>query len=312
MIVADGLSKLYGEHAAVDGVRFEIGEGEIVGLLGLNGAGKTTVLQILSCLLLPSAGCARIAGYDVVAESLEARRRTGFLAERPPLYDEMRVEDFLRLVAELQGLSQEAAKGAVGQTLERLDLVGVRRQVIGTLSYGFRQRVGIGQAIVHDPEVVILDEPITGLDPVQIVEMRDTIAGLRGRHTVLLSSHILHEISQTCDRILVIERGRIVAEGREEELANRSGGGFEVTLTVRGDGPELRALLEGLDVVRAIGALRSREGLHQAALTLDGDAREIVSRAVFEAGFGLLELAHAEDELESIFLRLTRTRGEPA
>lgn len=312
MIVSEGLTKLYGEHKAIDSIRFEIGCGEVVGLLGLNGAGKTTILQILSCLLLPSAGHARIAGYDVVTQSLEARRRTGFLAQQPSLYDEMRVRDFLFLVAELHGLSRASARQGVGETVERLDLGAVQRQVIGTLSYGFRHRVGIGAAIVHGPEVVILDEPIGGLDPVQIVEMRDTIAGLRGRHTVLLSSHILHEISQTCDRIIVIDRGRIVAHGTEEELADRSGAGFRVRLTARGNGAGLRALLDRQGSVRTIGEFHSERDLNRMLLTLDGDARELLSRALVEAGFGLLEMAPAEDELESIFLRLTQTGAESA
>ena len=306
MIAGTGLTKLYGSKPAVQALDFEIARGEIVGLLGLNGAGKTTVLRILGCQLLPTSGRATVEGRDVVSESVEVRRRIGYLPEDPPLYDEMRVVAFLRFAAGLRGLSREEANRRIEATLDLLDLKAVRSQVIGTLSHGFRQRVGIGQAIVHEPPVVILDEPFAGLDPVQISEMRTTVSNLRGRHTVVLSSHNLPEVSLICDRFLLMDEGSLVAQGTEEELARQLGRSLTVTLEVRGQAGAVRAFLETRPEVHSVELAGGEDGIQKVDLRLVEDGREDLARALVEAGFGLLEMSPHRHELDAIFLGLTR------
>lgn len=309
MIHASGLTKYYGDQPAVSELDFHIAPGEVVGLLGRNGAGKTTVLKILSCLLLPSSGRVTVGGHDVVDHSMEVRRLVGFLPDRPPLYDEMRVRDYLRFAAGLHGLSGADAGLRVDEAMRTLNLWDVRTQVIATLSHGYRQRVGIAQAIASRPKVVILDEPISGLDPMQIVDMRNTIHQLRSNHTVLISSHNLHEISETCDRILVIDRGRIVAQGTETDLAQRYVGGYTARVEVRGVRAQLDQALGACPAVTAHN-LAERDGVYRGTLTMDSDARGAVSRALVEAGLELREITRAEDELESVFLTLTNQAPE--
>jgi ABC-2 type transport system ATP-binding protein len=233
VIEIQNLFEYYGSKRVLGPISATIQEGEIVGLLGLNGAGKTTTLRILACDLLPSSGSVKIDGVDVVEHPEQVRARIGYLPDRPPLYDEMTVDEFLRFVARLRGLSKDGLSQRVGEVLDSTGLSGVQHDPIGSLSHGFRQRVGIAQAIVHRPKLVVLDEPISGLDPVQIVEMRDLVRRLAGEHTVLVSSHILGEISETCDRILVVGDGKIVASGSEAELTAELSGSNRVTLTVR-------------------------------------------------------------------------------
>lgn len=306
MIAGTGLTKLYGSKPAVQALDFEIARGEILGLLGLNGAGKTTVLRILGCQLLPTSGRATVEGRDVVSESVEVRRRIGYLPEDPPLYDEMRVVAFLRFAAGLRGLSRKQADHRIDSTLDLLDLREVRGQVIGTLSHGFRQRVGIAQAIVHEPPVVILDEPFTGLDPVQISEMRTTVSNLRGRHTVILSSHNLPEVSLICDRFLLMDEGSLVAQGTEEELARVLGRGLAVTLELRGQAGAVRSFLESRPEVHLVEIAREEDGIQKVDLRLLEDGREDLARALVEAGFDLLEMSPHRHELDAIFLGLTR------
>ncbi len=307
MIVGMGLTKLYESKPAVHALDFEIASGEIVGLLGLNGAGKTTVLRILACQLLPSSGQVTVEGRDVVSESFEVRHGIGYLPEAPPLYDEMRVVAFLRFAAGLRGLWGKQAERRIESTLELLDLKDVRGQVVGTLSHGFRQRVGIAQAIVHDPPVVILDEPFTGLDPVQISEMRGIVSNLGGRHTVVLSSHNLPEVSLICDRFLLLNRGSLVAQGTEEELAGQLGRGLTVSLEVRGQVGVVRSFLESRPEVHSVELAGWEDGIQKVDLRILEDRREDLVRALIEAGFGLLELSRNRHELDGIFLGLTRT-----
>ncbi|PID38008.1 MAG: ABC transporter ATP-binding protein [Proteobacteria bacterium] len=309
MISAYSLTKFYGDRCAVNGIDFEIADGEIVGFLGLNGAGKTTTLKILACLLLPSAGSVKVNDIDVTETPHEVRKLVGFLPESPPLYNEMTTAGFLLFAAQLRGMSKDKAADRLDEVLELTDLTGVRDQVIGTLSHGYRQRVGIAQAIVHDPAVLILDEPIKGLDPVQIVEIREMIRGLKGRHTILLSSHILPEISQTVDRILMIKDGEIVAQGTEEELTAKLASGVRLSITFRGDDKELRAALTKLDHVQRVEAARqSTTDGTQLTLIADDDIRAEVAKTIVEGGFDLLHLSHAEQELEQAFVRLTGGR----
>ncbi len=317
MIKAQGLTKFYGDKSAIEDLDFEIEGGEIIGFLGLNGAGKTTTLRILASLLLPSTGQVTIDGVDVVEQPHEIRKKVGFLPEEPPLYQEMTVEAYLTFAGGLRGLSAADARRRAGEVMEVTDISDVRRQIIGNLSFGYRKRVGIGQAIIHEPPVLILDEPITGLDPVQIVQMRQMIRGLGGEHTVLVSSHILPEISQTCDRLLVIQQGRLVASGSEEELIGQVIGGHRVKLQVRGDVEKAKELLEGMDKVEQCKVMENVSPAGQpyrdpAIFTLllatDGDIREEIGRELIRADFGLLHLGPAEAELESIFLQLTRDK----
>src|SRR3954468_16353489 len=238
MIRASNLSKYYGGKRALGPVTFEISDGETVGFLGLNGAGKTTALRILACDLRPSAGTIEVGGIDAVAEPHEVRKRIGFLPENPPLYTDMIVTDYLRFSGELRGMTKPEVKRRMPEVLEITDLTDVANDQISTLSHGYRQRVGVAQAIVHEPKFLILDEPTRGLDPVQIVEMRNLIHDLKQNHTVLISSHILTEISQTCDRLLVLGKGALLGVGSEQELGNVKGEIRSITVTVRAE-PEI-------------------------------------------------------------------------
>src|SRR6187549_3479733 len=242
MIRATNLSKFYGSKRALAQVSFEIADGETVGFLGLNGAGKTTALRILACDLRPSSGSVEIGGVDAVADPHEVRKRIGFLPENPPLYMDMTVVDYLRFAAELRGMGRAELTQRLPEVLDVTDLEDVAGDVIGTLSHGYRQRVGVGQAIIHSPKFLILDEPTRGLDPMQIVEMRNLIHGLKQHHTVLISSHILTEISQTCDRLLVLGQGQLLAAGTEGELT-RQDAIRHVTLVVGPRGAESAALV---------------------------------------------------------------------
>jgi ABC-2 type transport system ATP-binding protein len=314
MIEVRDLYKYYGEHRAAGPLSFSIGKGEIVGLLGLNGAGKTTALRVLACDLLPSSGTVLVDGVDVVDQPHEVRRRIGYLPDTPPLYGEMTVHEYLVFAARLRGLTTPDADRRARVVEGTAQLEGVRDDLISTLSHGFRQRVGIAQAVVHGPQLLILDEPISGLDPVQIVEMRQLLRSLRGEHTIVLSSHILTEISETCDRLLVLGEGRIVAAGTEEELSRSLLGAAHVEVTLRTDN-EARAteILSRVEGVRRVEQVAPREaGADVVTLRLeaDKDVREAVCRTVVGAGIGLLELVRRKHELESVFLRLTSGDGD--
>jgi len=315
MISAQGLTKFYGDKCAVEDLSFEIGEGEIVGILGLNGAGKTTTLRILACLLLPSTGTVHIGGVEVTEDPHAIRKKVGFLPEEPPLYREMTVDAYLRFAGELRGLSRSEVGGRLAEVAEQTNIADVRGEVIANLSHGYRQRVGIAQAMIHKPQVLILDEPISGLDPVQIVEMRRMIRGLKGQHTVLVSSHILPEISQTCDRLLVIQNGRLAEQGTEEELTSRVTSVRRLMLHVRGAEDKVLELVNGISGVTDCQVVHGMASAEVVRLLVqsDKDLREELSAAVVGGGLGLLSLMPAEPELESTFLQLTSVAGnEPA
>jgi gliding motility-associated transport system ATP-binding protein len=314
MIEVKGLTKYYGELAAIHDLDFSIDRGEVIGFLGLNGAGKTTALKILGCVLLPTAGDVKVDGIDIARDPHEVRRRIGFLPDTPPLYNDMTVGGYLKFAAELRGVPSSEADKAVAEAEEKTATREVHEQPIFSLSHGFRQRVGVAQALVHKPKLLILDEPTSGLDPVQIVEMRATIRALRGEHTVLLSSHILSEISQTCDRLLVIQRGEIVAQGSEDDLAARLGGGG--TIEIELVGPSGRAI-EVARTVTGVGqctVLRETGGV--ALLSLEGasELRPKIVRALVQNGIDLLRIDRGAARLESIFLKLTKdgqSNGRP-
>jgi len=302
------LYKYYDDVRAVGPLTTTIESGEIVGLLGLNGAGKTTTLRVLACDLLPTSGTVRVDGFDVVDSPREVRARTGYLPENPPLYPEMTVTEYLAFAARLRGVVSSQLKEHVETALAQARLRKRRDQVVGTLSHGFKQRLGIAQAIVHRPGVVVLDEPITGLDPVQIVEMRKLVRSLAGERTVILSSHNLSEISETCDRLLVIQDGRVGAVGSEAELSESLLGQVNVVLTVR-SGPErdvagLLSRVESVTRVETASPSEPGEGVQSFAVTATADVRPDLCRRLVEAEVDIIAVRRAAHELENVFLKL--------
>jgi ABC-2 type transport system ATP-binding protein len=304
MIQVSGLTRYYGTHPAVRDVSFRIESNEIVGFLGLNGAGKSTTLKVLAGLLLPNAGTVRINGIDALEAPDSVRGKIGYLPEDPPLYTEMRVRDFLIWIGRIKGRKDSEIQARLPEVLKICQISHVADRVIDTLSHGYRKRVGIAQAIIHEPDLVILDEPISGLDPVQIVEMREVIKALKAHCTVLISSHILGEISQTCDRILVLNDGMLVAQGTEDELSNRMAGSNEIALTVRGSKDTLDQVLSDSSVVLD-HVIRAQGDVWHATVNMSQDAREQLVPELLAAGLGLRSLGDTEAELEQIFLGLT-------
>lgn len=303
MVEVRGLRKIYGDKTAISDVTFEIGQGEIVGILGLNGAGKSTVLKILGAMLLPSAGEARVGGHSIEDNPDEVRKLIGYLPDQAPLYDEMPVKTYLEYVAGLKGLDAKAARSAAESAMERTNLTDVAWSPLGSLSHGFRQRAGIAQAIVHNPRLVILDEPINGLDPLQIVEMRDLINSLRHDHTVILSSHILSEITRTCDRILIIDQGRVTAQGSERDLRDRIHSRQTISIELAGgDDPSIHALVTRLASIGGVSNLRAQG--RTISLQTHDDNRPVIARTVVESGIGLAGLTRQDDGLESLFMKL--------
>ena len=308
MIEVVGLTRYYGTHPAVDQVSFTIQDNEIVGFLGLNGAGKSTTLKVLAGLLLPSAGKVTIDGTDVAQAPDSLRSKIGFLPENTPLYEDMRVCDFVAYVGQIKGMSSSQVAARMNSVLARCGLTERADQVIGELSHGYRKRVGIAQAIIHDPKLVILDEPISGLDPRQIREIREVVVGLKEHCTVLISSHILSEISQTCDRILVLQDGRLVGEGTEDELAAATHeAGARLVLEVRASAQQLEQALGGLASVHSHTITEDEDGLITANVVLSVDEREQLVAALVGAGIGVRRIDESESELEEIFLNLTAT-----
>lgn len=305
MIQVEGLTKYYGEYAAVRDLAFTINKGEVIGFLGLNGAGKTTTLKILGCVLLPTSGRVVIDGYDAVRDPHEVRKRIGFLPDTPPLYDEMTVGEYLAYVAQLRGVPAGEARTRVLEAEEKTALREMDGALISTLSHGYRQRVGVAQALVHRPAFLILDEPTSGLDPAQIRGMRELIRNLKGTHTVLVSSHILPEISETCDRLLIISGGQLVAQGTEEELAKKLGGG-SIEVEVRGDKAKA---LEALSGIGSVSVTQEDGAVLSLQVQASADQRPRVAQALVGAGLELLRLDRGTQRLESIFLNLTRSGG---
>lgn len=311
MIEVQNLSRWYGDHQAVDGLSFRIGERKVVGFLGSNGAGKSTTLKILAGLLPPSAGTVRIDGVDLADAPASLREKIGFLPEDPPLYLEMTVTEFLQYLGGLRGMSGSDLNARIPEVLRLCQLEEQERRVISELSHGYRKRVGIAQAILHKPKLVILDEPISGLDPKQIRDMRDVIRALGQHSTVLISSHILTEISQTCDAILMLDKGRMVAQGSEAELAAGTKGSHRVALTLSGSVEAVDAFLASAEGVRSFDRVRQTgEGHHEVLVSLEADTREALVAGLVGAGLGVRRVTGATDELEDIYLQLTQSGGK--
>ncbi|MGQ9555269.1 MAG: ABC transporter ATP-binding protein [Anaerolineae bacterium] len=301
MIEVSGLTKFYGNIPAIQNVSFTVARGEILGFLGPNAAGKTTTMRILAGYLPPSSGTATVAGHDVWRDSLEVRRRVGYLPETVPLYGEMTVRSYLTFFAKLRGVRSLSQR--LDYVLGACGLAGQENQVIGRLSRGYRQRVGIAQALIHDPEVLILDEPTVGLDPRQITEVRSLIRSLGGEHTVILSTHILSEVGQTCSRVLIINEGRIVAEDSPQQLSARLSGGQRVSLRVQQPAADAAAQLAQISGVISVSA--DSDGRFLVDCTPGMECRPQLASLAVEQGWGVLEL-HAHDvSLEEVFLRLT-------
>src|SRR5262252_1671820 len=304
MIQVEQLSKYYGARAAIRDLSFRIDAGEVVGFLGLNGAGKTTTLRILGCVLLPTSGTVRLDGQDLLSAPRQLRARIGWLPETPPLYEDMDVGEYLAFVAGLRGVEPGRIRARVGETEERTGLTDLDAEPIFTLSHGYRQRVGVAQALVHGPDVLLLDEPANGLDPVQNVEMRALIRGLRGDHTVLVSSHILPEIAQTCDRLLVVRDGELVAQGSESELEERLGVGTGVDLEIAGPVEAVASALRALPGVRSVTVQPTATGRTVLRVDAPDALRPTLALAAIGTGAQLFRLDVSADRLESLFLKL--------
>jgi ABC-2 type transport system ATP-binding protein len=311
LVQVDHLTKKYGDVAAITDVTFSAEKGEILGFLGPNAAGKTTTMRILTGFMPPSSGTASVAGFDVVDQPLEARERLGYLPESVPLYTDMTVRSYLAFFAKLRGVSKAKIRDRVDYVMEATRITGEANTIIGKLSKGFRQRVGIAQAMVHNPDVLILDEPTVGLDPRQIIEIRELIRGLRGEHTVILSTHILPEAQMLCDRIVIINEGRIAAVDRPENLTARLRKSQQVRLEVRGPADQVEAQLKALPHVTAVRREAGGDGADGRAqlFHVDGeveqDIREALAGTIVKHGWGLLEMSSVRMNLEDIFLSLT-------
>jgi ABC-2 type transport system ATP-binding protein len=310
MIQVSHLTKMYGSRTAVNDLSFEIQKGEIVGFLGPNGAGKSTTMKILTGFMPATSGKATIAGYDVFENPVEVKRNVGFLPETPPVYPEMTVSEYLDFAAALKGVPNGKIKASVDAALQKTSLGGVRRRLIGNLSKGYRQRVGLAQALVHNPQVLILDEATVGLDPMQIIEIRELIKSLGGDHTVILSSHILPEVTATCQRIIVISQGKIVAEDTIEQLTTRLNKGLIYSLMVKNPSQT------GVDALRKVGGVSNvtMAGNKLVVEIIPGgqEIRDKVVEAAVTQGMGVLEFSAERVSLEEIFLQLTTVESHNA
>ena len=309
MIEVENLTKRYGRNTAVNGISFSVNKGEILGFLGPNGAGKTTTMRVLTCYLSPTEGTARVAGFDVFEQPLEVKRRVGYIPETPPLYPDMDVTTYLDFVARIKGVPKKQRAGRINDAIEKTRVGDVRTKLIGRLSKGYRQRVGLAAAILHNPEVLILDEPTAGLDPKQIIETRELIRSLGGEHTIVLSTHILPEVSVTCGRVVIIDRGKVVAEGTPDSLMHRLRGTAALRLEVQGEARAVADLLRSVPGVKGVAPKVAEGSAAVFELETEGgrDVRADVARAVVQKGFGLQGLSQVGMSLEEIFLHLTTT-----
>ncbi len=316
MITVKGLTKRYARNTAVDHISFEIQKGQIVGFLGPNGAGKTTTMRMLTCFMPPTAGTAIVAGFDVLEEPMEVKKRIGYLPETPPLYPEMMTGEYLSFVGSLKGLRGAELKQRIDYVSERCAVADVRNKQLGKLSKGYRQRVGLAQSIIHNPEVLILDEPTAGLDPKQINETRDLIKSLAGDHTIILSTHILPEVEQICEQVIIISKGKLVATDTVDNLQSRARGVESVLVEVAGRNGDLDSKIAQARIEKVSGVSRvifkekrQTRSTFEIETQKDHFVRGDLARAVVEAGWDLNELRSSAASLEEIFLQLTGTQA---
>jgi ABC-2 type transport system ATP-binding protein len=313
MIEVSNLTKTYPGVTAVDDLSFTVGKGQIVGFLGPNGAGKSTTMRILTCFISPTSGSAKLAGFDVLEKSMEVRRRVGYLPESNALYTEMRVEEYLLFRARLRDLSPNDRSARVGEVLEKVRLTDRRRSIIAHLSKGLRQRVGLADAILHRPEIVILDEPTIGLDPTQVREVRDLIRGLGESHTVLFSSHILSEVEKICSRVLILSKGKLAASGTPDEIANQIMKTGRVRLEIRGEGRTIKESLEKLPgVVRILWSNKGDQNTYLVEPNDGLDLRPSLMKACVAGGWEVYELGYERLSLEEAFSILTEATPKGA
>ncbi len=316
MIQVEGLSKRYARNVAVNNISFSVDKGDIVGFLGPNGAGKTTTMRILTCFLPPTEGKVTVANYDVFEQAFEAKKHIGYLPEAPPVYPEMTVAGYLTFVARLKNVPSSEIKARVEQVMERCAVSDVPSKLIGKLSKGYRQRVGLAQAIIHNPDVLILDEPTSGLDPKQINETRDLIKGLAGEHTIILSTHILPEVEAVCEKVIIINKGRLVATDSVENLKNRAGMGGATLVQVENAGDiDPIVVHQRLEQVPGVSKVLDQvthgpRYVYEVESLQGRNTRPDIARAIVHAGWNLIELKSSTLTLEEVFLELTGAHAE--
>jgi ABC-2 type transport system ATP-binding protein len=314
VIEVQNLTKRYGRVTAVEDVSFRVERGEILGFLGPNGAGKTTTMRILTGYMPASEGKAIVAGFDVFDQPIEAKRRTGYLPETPPLYPDMSVSEYLAFVAKIKGVPSADQRERVKAVMERTRIADMANRLCSKLSKGYKQRVGLAQALIHNPDVLILDEPTAGLDPKQIIETRELIKELAGDHTIILSTHILPEVSQTCQRVVIINKGHVVAIDTPDNLTDRLRGSATMYVQVDANGADASATLARVGGVTRVAESDRRDGLvgYEVVSESGRDVRRELAQAVVSSGWGLLELRPTRVNLEEIFLKLTEVDEQPA
>lgn len=301
MIDADGLSKLFGDRVAIKDVSFRVDKGEVVGMLGPNGAGKTTTMRILTCFMPASSGTAKVAGFDVAEQSIQVRRHVGYMPENVPLYAEMRVKEYLSFRARLRGLPRRERREKVARATEECWIDDVKDRIMGHLSKGYRQRVGLAEAMLHDPEILILDEPTVGLDPNQIRQTRQLIKRLGERRTVILSTHIVHEVEMVCSRVIIVNRGKIALDEEMNRLQKPA-----LLMETKGADEQGKAILSGIPGVKKVTLLeRGETQRFEIEHEKDADVREEVSKAVARQGWPMLEFRRAAASLEEVFVKIT-------
>lgn len=311
MINVEGLTRYYGEKRAISDVTFNVKKGEILGLLGPNAAGKTTTMRILTCYMPPTSGKATVGGYDIFEQSLDVRRITGYLPESPPLYVDFTVRDYLDFVAKIKGVDKHNRPKEIDAVLEKASIGDVQNRIIGKLSKGYKQRVGLAQSLLNNPQIVILDEPTVGLDPKQIIEIRELIKNLGGDHTVILSSHILPEIEQTCERVVIINDGKVVAQDTPNNLTNRLKGGERTNMLIEGSEENIKEAFKTIKEIKSIEIKNDTAGIYRVNVESDQDIRRELAKQTISKKMGLLELSADKFTLEDIFLSLT-TKEEAA
>jgi len=306
MIEVQNVSKSYGPVHAVKDVSFSVQKGEILGFLGPNGDGKTTTMRILACFMPATSGTAKVAGYDVFDQAMDVKKRIGYLPENPPLYMEQTVRDYLRFVAGIKGISANLVQQKIDRALELTSTTDVSQRIIGKLSKGFRQRIGLAQALIHEPEILILDEPTVGLDPAQIIEVRELIKNLAGDHTIILSTHILPEVEQTCDRVVIINKGQVVAEDTTAGLTHKLQGVSSVRIEAVGDPEAIKVVLGS---IQGVAKVTHTAGAYMVESMAEKDVRGELARAMVKNDFTLLSLQSVGMNLEEIFLQLVKTEN---